>query len=83
MKLFQLIGWMGNQPLRQCLKWYHVIAIENVSPMTVCIANGMKCTEMCKLSICENRNTEDTDKDELESEESDSEIDEEDDSCDL
>ena len=47
----------------------------------VCIANGMKCTEMCKLSSCENRNTEDTDEDELESEESDSEIDEEDDSC--
>ena len=44
----------------------------------VCIANG--CTGMCKLSSCENRNTEDTDEDELES---DSEIDEEDGSCDL
>ena len=36
MKLFQLIGWMGNQPLTQCLKCYYVIARKNV-PQWLCL----------------------------------------------
>ena len=45
----------------------------------ICIANGMKGTDMCKLPSCENRIDEDENEEEEESAESDADIDEDED----
>ena len=72
------IDWMDGKPAPDAvLDLLSCVCKRKCVPNDcICITNGMKCTDMCKLPNCENRIDEDENYEEEESAESDSDIDE-------
>ena len=49
-------GWMNSQCLRQSLDLSACNCTWKCSlPKCVCLSNGLKCTDMCRLQDCENQ----------------------------
>ena len=49
------IGWMNSQHLRQSWICWLAIAHGSAHYLNVCLSNGLKCTDMCRLQDCENQ----------------------------
>ena len=51
------VDWMQGQPAPQAVLDLLACSCPKGSKLLkcVCMANGLKCTEMCKLSTCDNR----------------------------
>ena len=58
-----VVDWMGGQPAPQAVLELLSCQCSRACkpPSCSCIANGLKCTDMCRLQECTNRSDEDND----------------------
>jgi len=56
-----VVDWMDGQPAPEAILALLACKCSRkcTLPNCVCLANGLKCTDMCKLSDCENRSSDD------------------------
>ena len=74
-----VFDWMEGAPApKAVLEFLSCNCRRTCSPSNcACILNGLKCTDMCRLAECTNRENEDNVENECESEASDFEVDDE------
>ena len=74
-----VIDWMSDQPASDAVLEFLSCSGTRacVNPTCVCIVNGRRCTDMCRLSTCENivRNEEENESDSEEEHDSEEESD--------